>query len=193
MSPELILASTSPYRRALLEKLGLPFRCADPAVDETPLPHEPPVALVRRLAEAKARAVAQHYPEGLIIGGDQLAVCEGEILGKPGNHARAVAQLRRIGGKAVVFQTALCLYQPARQRLWLEVVPYTVYFRPLDDALIERYLAHEPAYNCAGSFKSEGFGITLCERLEGDDPNALVGLPLIRLTRMLEEAGVQVI
>ncbi len=193
MLEQLVLASTSPYRRALLEKLGLPFVCADPAVDESPLPGEEPVALARRLAEAKARAVARAHPGSLIIGGDQLAVCNGEILGKPGNHANAVAQLQRISGQAVVFHTALCLYRPADERLWLEVEPYTVYFRQLDAARIERYLRREPAYNCAGSFKSEGFGITLCERLQGDDPNALVGLPLIRLTRMLEQAGVAVI
>ena len=190
---QLILASTSPFRRELLLRLGLPFDCVAPNVDETPLPGEPPHALVRRLAAAKARSVAAHYPKALIIGSDQVAVLDGQVIGKPGDHPRAVAQLRALSGRSIEFINGLCLLDAAANQMQLQVVPYRVVFRALSEERIERYLRREEPYNCAGSFRSEVLGITLCERLEGDDPNALIGLPLIQLTRMLEAAGVEVI
>jgi len=189
----LILASTSPFRRDLLLRLGLPFDCAAPEVDETPRSDEAPQALVRRLSEEKARAVANRYPNALIIGSDQVAVLDGRIIGKPGDHDRAVAQLRAASGRRVEFLTGLCLLDAATGRAQVEIVPYTVFFRPLSKGLIERYLRSEQPYNCAGSFRSEALGVVLFERLEGDDPNALIGLPLIRLIRMLEEFGVNVL
>ncbi len=190
---KLVLASTSPFRRELLGKLGLPFEIDSPEVDETRLPGETPEALVGRLAEAKARAVAERHPDALIIGSDQVAVNGSEILGKPGDHERAVEQLRAASGRAVIFQTGLCLFNAASGCTQVEVVPFTVHFRDLTDAQIEGYLRREQPYRCAGSFKSEGLGIVLFERLEGDDPNALIGLPLIRLVRMLEREGVDVL
>lgn len=191
--PNLILASTSPYRKAILDKLGLPFECRAPQVDETPQPHETPAQLVARLAASKARAIAGQLDSGLIIGSDQLAVIDEQILGKPGSHARAVAQLRQASGRAVTFLTGLALLNAATARLQCEVVPFTVHFRHLRDQQIENYLAREQPYQCAGSFKSEGLGIALFERLEGDDPNTLIGLPLIRLIRMLEVEGLDVL
>ena len=188
---KLILASTSPFRRELLNKLGLPFDTASPDVDETRHGDEPPEALVARLAEAKSRAVASQYQDALIIGSDQVAVIGGEILGKPGNRERAIAQLRACSGKTVIFQTGLCLYDALNDRAQVEVVPFSVVFRELSESQIERYIDKEQPLNCAGSFKSEGLGITLFERLAGDDPNTLIGLPLIRLVRMLENAGFQ--
>ncbi|CAK0779668.1 m(7)GTP pyrophosphatase [Gammaproteobacteria bacterium] len=189
----LILASTSPFRRELLTRLGLPFECVAPELDETPLPDEAPQALVYRLAEGKARAVAGRYPNALIIGSDQVAVLDGRIIGKPGDHADAVTQLRAASGRRVEFLTGLCLLDAATGRAEVEVIPYAVVFRPLSEALIERYLRREQPYHCAGSFRSEALGVVLFERLEGDDPNALIGLPLIRLVRMLETAGVEII
>jgi len=186
---KLVLASTSPYRRALLERLRLPFEVVAPQADETPLPKETSTDLVCRLAQAKARAVAANYPDALIIGSDQVADCQGTVLGKPGNHTNAVEQLLFMSGKAVTFQTGLCVLDTATQHAITERVPYTVHFRELDEATIERYLKREPAYNCAGSFKSEGYGVVLCSRWEGDDPSALIGLPLMRLTHMLSQAG----
>lgn len=188
-----VLASTSPYRKAILEKLGIEFVCVPPDIDETPLADESPEQLVARLAEQKARAVAGRCPDSLIIGSDQTAVVDGIMLGKPGDHDNAVMQLKRASGKRVVFLTGLCLHNPATQHSQVEVVPYTVVFRHLTDANIENYLHKEQPYNCAGSFKSEGLGIALFERLEGDDPNTLMGLPLIRLTRMLENEQYPVI
>ena len=193
MRPSLILASTSPYRKQLLERLGLPFECAAPDVDESPHTGETPDHLVRRLSEAKARAVAARHPDALIVGSDQMAVCGDEVLGKPGTHERAAAQLARLSGRRVTFLTGLCLYNSSNDRLQLEVVPFHVVFRPLSGSMIEHYLRREQPYNCAGSFKSEGLGSALFERLEGDDPTALIGLPLIRLTRMLENEGVSVL
>lgn len=186
---KLVLASTSPYRRELLERLRLPFDIAAPQADETALPGETSSELVLRLAEAKARAVADAYPNAVIIGSDQVAACEGRILGKPGNHAIAAEQLTFLSGKEVVFQTGLCVLNTATDDAQTELVPYTVHFRALDEATIERYLKREPAYNCAGSFKSEGYGIVLCQRWEGEDPSALIGLPLMRLTSMLSQVG----
>lgn len=185
----LILASTSPFRRELLERLRVDFRTAAPAVDESALPGESPRDLVIRLAEAKARAVGTTQ-RGLIIGSDQVATTGQDILGKPGAHARAAAQLAYLSGRRVTFHTGLCLLDSVSGTVALDEVPYHVVFRVLDAARIERYLHAEQPYHCAGSFKSEGLGITLFERMEGDDPTALIGLPLIRLTSMLAEAGV---
>lgn len=189
----LVLASTSPYRKALLQRLGLPFETASPAADETPLPGETPDQLVRRLAEAKARAVAKQFPDALIIGSDQVAVLEGAILGKPGTHAAAMAQLRAASGKRVSFRTGLCLLNSGTGGAQVEVVSFDVCFRELTGEQIESYLRKEMPYDCAGSFKSEGLGIALFQRLEGDDPNALIGLPLIRLIAMLEAEGIDVL
>jgi septum formation protein len=193
MIDKLVLASTSPYRKALLEKLQLPFDTAAPKVDETPLPDEIPEQLVARLAEAKAKALAEQFPNALIIGSDQVAVMDGKIAGKPGNHANAMAQLKRATGKRVIFLTGLCVFNTSSQHAQVEVVPFSVIFRQLSEAQIEHYLQREQPYNCAGSFKSEGLGIALFERLEGDDPNTLIGLPLIRLIRMLENEGFSVL
>ncbi len=187
---ELVLASTSPFRRELLEKLGLPFSTAAPEVDESRREDEPPIQLVQRLAQAKARAVAQQFPRALIIGSDQVACVDGEILGKPGSRENAIAQLTAMTGKTVEFHTGLCLYNSEEERAQVLCEPFRVHFRSLNSGQIERYVDHEQPYNCAGSFKSEGMGITLFRKLEGDDPNALVGLPLIRLVEMLDREGV---
>lgn len=184
----LVLASTSPFRRELLARLGIEFATAAPDVDESPLPGETPRDLVLRLAQAKARAVGATR-RGLIIGSDQVATTGDDILGKPGDHARASAQLAWLSGKRVTFHTGLCLLNSASGMLQVDAVDYHVVFRTLDAARIERYLRAEQPYNCAGSFKSEGLGIALFERMEGDDPTALIGLPLIRLTTMLAAAG----
>jgi MAF protein len=186
---ELVLGSTSPYRRALLERLGLRFAVDAPQIDESQRPGETPEQLVLRLAEAKARAVAPRHPAALIIGSDQVACIDERILGKPGDRANAMAQLRASAGRTVTFHTGLCLLNAANGRSQLACEPYRVHFRTLSDAQIARYLDAEQPYNCAGSFKSEGLGITLFERMEGDDPNTLVGLPLIRLVAMLENEG----
>ncbi len=190
---KIVLASTSPFRRELLGKLGLPFESASPDIDESAHPGETPEQLVARLAEEKARAVAAKHPQALIIGSDQVAVNDGEILGKPGGHEKAQEQLRAASGKTVCFLTGLCLYNSATGHAQVVVEPFEVVFRPLDEAQIENYLRAEQPYNCAGSFKSEGLGIALFERLNGDDPNSLIGLPLIRLIRMLEQEGVNTI
>ena len=187
--PPLILASTSPYRRALLERLGLPFSTAAPDVDERRHPGESPSELVQRLAEAKARAVALNHPDALIIGSDQVACLDDAILGKPGDHATAIAQLERASGRCVLFQTGLCVLDARSGQAQTLVEPFRVHFRLLSRARIEGYLERERPYDCAGSFKSEGLGIALFERLEGDDPAALIGLPLIRLIPWLEAAG----
>ncbi len=187
--PALVLASSSPFRRELLQRLGLEFDTAAPDVDETARPGETPDALVQRLAERKARAVGESH-DGLIIGSDQVATTGTDILGKPGSHEKAAAQLAWLSGKRVSFHTGLCLLDTASGSVQLDVVPYHVQFRTLTREQIERYLRAEQPYNCAGSFKSEGLGITLFERMEGDDPTALIGLPLIRLTGMLANAGV---
>jgi MAF protein len=188
----LVLASTSPFRRELLERLHLPFETFAPEVDETPRETETPQDIVRRLAEAKARAGAGRYPDALIIGSDQLAVCGGDVLGKPGDHANALRQLRRLSGQRVTFLTGLCLYDSASGRGVVDVVPFSVRFRNLTEAQLDRYLSTEKPYNCAGSFKSEALGISLFESMQGEDPSALVGLPLIRLVSWLNEAGVPV-
>jgi len=189
----LILGSSSPFRRELLERLQLPFQCHSPEVDESPLPDESPADLVARLARDKARTVAMHHPEALIIGSDQVAELDGRILGKPGSHEQAVVQLRAASGRSVVFHTGLCLLNAETGRAQIHTVPFTVHFRTLDSAMIEHYLRREQPYGCAGSFKSEGLGIALFQRMEGDDPTALIGLPLITLVSMLREEGVAVL
>lgn len=189
----LILASTSPYRRELLKRLGLDFETCAPEVDETPHPGEAPEVLVERLAQAKARSAAEAFPEALIIGSDQVAVLEGRILGKPGDGENARLQLLHAAGRSVRFAIGLALLNTASGRMQADVVPFEVVFRRLTRDQIERYIERERPFNCAGSFRSEGLGIALFERLIGDDPTALMGLPLIRLTRMLEHEGVRVL
>lgn len=186
----LILGSTSPFRRALLDKLGIPFIAEAPQTDETRLPGEPADALVRRLAEAKARDVAFRHTGALVIGSDQVACIDGTVLGKPGGRDQAIAQLSAASGKAVTFHTGLCLFNSDTGRAQVDVEPFVVRFRPLSRAQIERYVDREQPFNCAGSFKSEGYGITLFAALEGRDPNALIGLPLIRLVEMLAAEGI---
>lgn len=193
MLQKLVLASTSPYRRELLNRLGLPFDVANPRADESPLPDEAPENLALRLSEVKARAVAQAYPDALIIGSDQVATVDGKIYGKPGTHERAVAQLRELSGKTVNFFTGLCLFDAKNGKTEVRGIPTLVKFRELSDTEIENYLKREPAYDCAGSAKSEGLGIALLASMQGDDPNALVGLPLIALCDMLRNKGVQVL
>lgn len=183
--PQLILASTSPWRRALLEKLAIPFECAAPEVDETPLPGEAPRHLVSRLAQQKAQSLAHHYPAHLIIGSDQICVLDGEITGKPLTEENARQQLLKARGNIVTFYTGLALYNSATGHLQTEVEPFDVHFRHLSEAEIDDYLRKERPLHCAGSFKSEGLGIALFERLEGRDPNTLIGLPLIALCQML--------
>ena len=187
--PPLILASTSRYRRELLERLRLPFEVRAPQVDETPLPSEAPAALAHRLALAKARAVAAQVPAAVVIGSDQVAELDGRAIGKPGSHERAVQQLRTMSGRSVVFHTAVAV---ARTQSGFEAavhVPVTVRFRRLADAEIERYLRLEQPYDCAGSAKCETLGIALLEAIESDDPTALVGLPLIKTAQLLRQAG----
>jgi septum formation protein len=186
---QLILASTSPFRRELLNKLHLDFESCAPEVDEQRREGESAEALVARLAQAKAEAVAGKFPNALIIGSDQVALNGTEILGKPGTHESAIQQLLAASGKKVTFLTGLALHNSSTGVTQVKVVPFHVYFRELSRQQIENYLNVEKPYNCAGSFKSEGFGITLFSRLEGDDPNTLIGLPLIELVRMLESEG----
>ncbi|WP_341937119.1 Maf family protein [Marinimicrobium sp. C2-29] len=187
----LLLASSSPYRRQLLERLGLPFDCQSPDIDETPAPGEPPEALARRLAQGKAQALATPPPtDQLIIGSDQVACLNGKTLGKPGNHTNAKAQLAAASGQTVTFYTGLCLHDNRTGRSETRCDTYRVHFRTLSEAQIESYLAKETPYDCAGSFKAEGLGIRLFERMEGTDPNSLIGLPLIALTDLLLSAGV---
>lgn len=189
-SRALILGSTSVYRRELMQRLRVPFTVAAPHVDETPQPGETPVALARRLALAKAQAVAAQHPEAVVIGSDQVADLDGEPLGKPGTHERAVAQLQKMRGKTVVFQTAVAVVCQASGFVQQDLAPVRVVFRNLSDAEIENYLRAETPYDCAGSAKSEGLGIALLESIDNDDPTALIGLPLIRTARMLRAAGI---
>jgi septum formation protein len=188
-----VLGSSSPYRRELLSRLHLAFQTAVPEVDETPHPNEGPLDLARRLALAKARVVAARFPEAVVIGSDQVADLAGEALGKPGTHARAVAQLRQMRGHTVVFHTAVAVVCAATGFEQLEVAPVKVTFRDLGDAEIESYLRAEQPYDCAGSARSEGLGVALLDAIDSDDPTALVGLPLIRTCRMLRAAGVKVL
>lgn len=189
----LILASSSEFRRELLLKLQIPFNSVSPKVDETPRINEKPHETALRLAQVKAKKIGAEFPQALIIGCDQVATLDGEQLGKPLNHSNATKQLRWMRGREVIFHSALCLYNAATGNMQAEVVPYSVQFRQLTDAQIENYLIKEQPYHCAGSAKSEGLGITLIERMVGEDPNALIGLPLIKLITMLQNEGVDVI
>lgn len=187
--PRLILASTSRYRRDLLNRLRLPFDVQAPGVDETPHPGEAPAALAQRLALEKARAVAARHPQDVVIGSDQVADLAGEPLGKPGDHARAVAQLQRMSGQRVVFQTALAVVRQDTGFEAVDLAAVTVTFRTLSDAEIETYLRLDQPYDCAGSARSESLGVALLSAIDSDDPTALVGLPLIRTCALLRAAG----
>ncbi|GHU33297.1 Maf-like protein [Betaproteobacteria bacterium] len=190
---QIVLASTSPFRRELLGRLGFPFDTADPQTDESPLPDEVPEDMALRLSEAKARAVVPQFPEALIIGSDQVAILDGRVYGKPGTHDNAVGQLRTMRGRTVNFFTGLCLLDARSGQARLRGVPTWVTFRDLSDREIEDYLRREQPYQCAGAAKSEGLGIAIIARLQGDDPNALIGLPLIALCDLLREAGCPVL
>lgn len=193
MTKPLILASSSRYRREVLQKLHLPFSCISPEIDETPLDGESPEHTSLRLAEGKARKVAESQPGALIIGCDQVATVDGLQIGKPGNHENAVKQLTMLSGKEVIFHSALCLYDSHSQHMQATIVPYFVKFKALTPLQIETYLRLEQPYDCAGSAKSEGMGIALLDYMRGDDPNALIGLPVIALVNMLQQAGVDVL
>ncbi len=188
-----VLASTSRYRRALLERLGMPFECADPQANEAALPGEAPAATALRLAEAKARAVALRSPDALVIGSDQVASCEGVLLDKPGTHDNAVRQLTAMSGKTASFDTAVVVLDTRSGTLGARVVPCRVTFRSLSPGQIESYLRLEQPYDCAGSAKAEGLGIALIARIETSDPTSLIGLPLIALTELLADAGFSVL
>lgn len=188
----LVLASGSPYRRLLLARLDLPFETAAPRIDERRLPAEAPAALALRLAKEKAEAVADSFDDALIIGSDQVALLGDEVLGKPLDRDTATSQLRRASGREIVFLTGICLLDSASGRRQADVVPYRVRMRPLSAAVIARYLEKDRPYDCAGSFKSEALGISLFQQMSGDDPNALIGLPLIRLVTMLTAEGVAI-
>jgi septum formation protein len=193
MKQTLILASSSEFRRELLQKLQISFSSISPKIDETPLDNESPRETALRLAQEKAKKIGSEYPHALVIGCDQVATLDGEQLGKPGNHHNATLQLQKMRGREVTFFSALCLYNAATGSMQADVVPYLVRFRQLTDEQIEHYLNKEQPYQCAGSAKSEGLGIALIERMLGEDPNALIGLPLIKLISMLSNEGVSVI
>ena len=193
MQRSLILASSSPYRQALLARLGLPFESISPGIDETPLAGEQPQETALRLAQLKAKKIAESNPNALIIGCDQVATLDGVQLGKPMSHEKAVKQLQYQRGRRVTFHSALCLYNSTTKHMQAEVVPYDVEFRNLTDTQIENYLRIEEPYNCAGSAKSEGLGIAVIASMTGSDPNALIGLPLIKLITMLQNEQVNVI
>lgn len=190
MEKQLILGSTSPFRKELLQRFKLAFTTDKPDIDETPLINESPETYVKRLSLEKAKVVAERHPNTLVIGSDQCSILEGQIHGKPGNHLNAVKQLSESSGKRVSFLTGLCLYDSSDHSYQLDLVPYHVDFRNLNQKEIESYLQAEKPYNCAGSFKSEGLGITLFKRMHGDDPTSLIGLPLIRLAEMLRNKGI---
>ena len=193
MQRTVILGSTSRYRRELMNRLQLPFEVQAPDVDETPRPDETPRALAERLALEKAHAVAARFPEAVVIGSDQVADLAGEALGKPGDHERATAQLRKMRGQTLVFQTAVAVVCHATGFARSDLASIRVAFRDLSDDAIERYLRAEQPYDCAGSAKSEGLGIALLDAIDSDDPSALVGLPLIRTCRMLRAAGIDLL
>ncbi|MEY4960170.1 MAG: hypothetical protein RL610_349 [Pseudomonadota bacterium] len=193
LTQQLVLGSSSIYRRELLQRLQIPFEICSPDIDETPLPGEVPRETALRLAEKKARAVALVYPDGLIIGADQVAVLESTPLGKPLTHENAVRQLRLLSGREVIFYTALSLFNSRTNSIQTRLTLSHVKFRELNDQKIENYLVKEQPYNCAGSAKSEGLGIALIERIVGNDPNGLIGLPLIALVEMLSHEGIEVI
>jgi len=190
---KLVLGSTSPFRKALLERLHIDFECDSPDIDETPLEHETVEDMVVRLAIAKAKAIAKDHPDSLIIGSDQSAVLNGEKLRKPGNFENAFKQLSKASGQKITFQTGLCLLNTSSGNIQSSCVPYTVVFKELTAGMIENYLHKEQPYNCAGSFKSEALGIALFERFEGDDPNSLIGLPLIKLVNFLGNEGFSIL
>ncbi|MDF2177646.1 Maf family protein [Aliiglaciecola sp. CAU 1673] len=187
---ELILASTSPFRRELLSRLGIPFRCVSPEVDETAKEKEPADQLVARLARLKAEAVAARVSGALVIGSDQVAELNGQIFGKPHTHENALRQLRLASGNTVQFHTGLCVMDTTSGVQQILVEPFEVTFRPLTEQQIEQYLLREQPYQCAGSFKSEGLGICLFEKMQGRDPNSLIGLPLMGLVDLLARFGV---
>lgn len=193
MKQTLILASSSEYRRQLLSKLQIPFTSISPKIDETALADEKPHETALRLAQEKAKKIGAEYPHALVIGCDQVATLDGEELGKPGNHQNATEQLKKMRGREVKFHSALCLFNAATGNMQTDVVPYLVRFRALTDEEIESYLSKEQPYQCAGSAKSEGLGIALMERMIGEDPNALIGLPLIKLITMLKNEGISVL
>ncbi len=193
LAQQLVLGSGSIYRRELLQRLQIPFEVCSPDIDETPLSGEMPGATALRLAESKARAAAAAYPDALIIGADQVAVLENTLLGKPLTHENAARQLRLLRGKEVTFHTALSLFNSRSAHMQTRLIPSHVKFRELSDQQIENYLAREQPYHCAGSAKSEGLGIALIERITGDDPNALIGLPLIALVTMLAHEGIETV
>ncbi|WP_369310860.1 nucleoside triphosphate pyrophosphatase [Providencia rettgeri] len=186
----IILASTSPYRQALLKKLGLPFLASSPNIDESPVLNESAQALVMRLSHSKAAALVEHYPQHLIIGSDQVCVIDGKIVGKPHTFENAFNQLKAASGNTITFYTGLCLLDSATGKFNLQCELFDVHFRKLTDQEITNYLYKEEPFQCAGSFKSEGLGITLFDRLDGRDPNTLIGLPLILLLDMLRQHGV---
>ena len=190
---KLVLGSSSPYRREMLARLRVEFQVASPDVDETPHANETPKQLACRLAMSKARAVAARFPACVVIGSDQVADLDGLALGKPGNHARATAQLQQMRGQTVIFQTAVAVVCQDSGFAQLDLAQVRVRFRELEDAEIEAYLRAETPYDCAGSAKSEGLGIALLESIENDDPSALVGLPLIRTSRMIRAAGIRIL
>ena len=193
MKQMLILASSSVFRRELLQKLQIPFSVVSPKIDETQLANEKPYETALRLAQEKAKKVGLEHPHALVIGCDQVATLDGEQLGKPGNHKNAVKQLQKMRGREVTFYSAICLFNSETGNMQCENVPYLVKFRQLTDAQIETYLMKEQPYQCAGSAKSEGLGIVLIERMIGEDPNALVGLPLIKLINMLKNEHIDVL
>ncbi len=189
----LVLGSTSVFRKSILAKLNLPFQCASPDIDESAHVNETPQALVERLAIEKAKAVSVNFSNALIIGSDQVAVYDGEIIGKPHTHDNAIKQLSKFSGQTVTFYTGLCVLNSDTQEMTSLVEPFTVHFNALNPNDIEQYLKAEQPYNCAGSFKSEGLGICLFKKLQGDDPNTLIGLPLIQLVKLLKIHGVDVL
>ena len=193
MNQPLILASSSPYRKELLKRLLLDFEVFSPDIDESQLADERPEQTALRLAQLKAKKIAETHPEAIIIGCDQVATLDGLQLGKPGNYKNATEQLRMMRGKQVTFHSALCLYNAKTQHMQAEVVPYVVEFRNVSNEQIDRYLLTEKPYNCAGSAKSEGLGIALISAMHGEDPNALIGLPLIKLISMLTAENIHVI
>ena len=193
MQNKLILASSSPFRKELLARLQLNFDCLAPEVDESILAGEEALRYVRRLAETKARVIAQQNPDAIVIGSDQCALLNGQILGKPGSHENALSQLRQAQGKRVVFHTAVCVLQLSTGFCTVEDVPFEVEFRQLSDDQLEHYLRVEEPYQCAGSFKAEGYGSCLFKSMHGDDPSALIGLPLFKLIEMLEAAGMEIV
>ncbi|MBQ4810979.1 septum formation protein Maf [Pseudoalteromonas luteoviolacea] len=193
MNTPLILASSSPFRQQILKKLGLIFEHFSPDIDESPIAGETPLELVKRLSDVKARSALSRYNKGLVIGSDQVAVFNNQILGKPHTKENAIAQLSMFSGQTVTFYTGLSLYSIEENKSITKVVPFHVHFRHLSQSQISNYLDKEAPYNCAGSFKSEGLGICLFERLEGEDPNTLIGLPLIELTKSLADFGIDVL